>query len=139
MSEAGDPRVRKVFDAAGFQYETDAQGEFKLIFAAPGARSQDVHVASRTERVGGVEIREVWSPAALFSGEVPLRLARHLLEANALVKVGAWAAVCNEAQQTLVTFRAHADAEGETLLAMMQYVTHRADELEKKLSDEDLF
>lgn len=62
-----DPAIGKKLEAQGLKYEVDDDGDYKLLFAVEGDRSQVVWVRSPVEALGGLRLREILS----ISGKSP--------------------------------------------------------------------
>lgn len=130
-----DPRVKGLLDSVGLKYEVDADGDFKLVNEIAGGRSQAVFINSNTTRLGKLELREVWSLAAMSDRPPSRERALELLAENDRVKLGAWR-LKKVRGRYLTVFAAQvpADANKMTLLLTMQAVTGTADAMEKKLT-----
>jgi hypothetical protein len=136
----GDPRVQQALDATGLPYETDENGDFKLELTLKEGRAQAVFVNSSTEKLGNLELRHVWSGAAVLDEAIDPRLAVLLLERNTEVTAGAWSIV-QRGGKTCILYgaRVAADCDGPTLATVIRFVTETADALEADLSDKDRF
>ena len=89
---AEDARVADRLDQEGLKYEVDLNGNYKLTFnyQAEG-RTQLVFVSSDTQTVGGLAIREVFSPAGWVEKDgIDGAKALELLEESGSNKVGSW-------------------------------------------------
>jgi hypothetical protein len=75
-----DPRVEKALKKLGLKYKVNEDGDFKLVFAIEGNRTQGVIITSTTETLGKMEICEAWSPIAKFASTPPRDLSLELLE-----------------------------------------------------------
>lgn len=84
--------VEDRFEELGIRAEIDEDGDYKLgINWSNEGRSQIVFVSGRTEEVGGLVIREVFSAAALVTEhDITGAKALELLEASGNTKLGAW-------------------------------------------------
>ena len=130
-----DPRVKRLLESIPLKYEIDGDGDFKLVNDLGGGRSQAVFINSNTTRLGKLEIREVWSLAAM-SDEPPSReRALELLTENDRVKLGSWR-IKKTRGRYLMVFAAQipADADKMALLLTMQAVTGTSDAMEKRIS-----
>jgi hypothetical protein len=137
----GDPRVQRALDSKGLKYVTTDAGDFKLLFTLDNSRSQLVFVTSQTEEFAGLEIRDVWSIASIGDGVLDLELMRYVLKRNGEVKFGAWRVIESDEGEPILAFAAHtpADADGDTLSSVLQFVTNQADQLEGKVTKDDVF
>lgn len=84
--------VEDWLEELGTRAEIDEDGDYKLgINWSNEGRSQIVFVSGRTEEVGGLVIREVFSAAALVTEhDITGAKALELLEASGNTKLGAW-------------------------------------------------
>jgi len=136
----GDPRVRAILDAEGIKYETDTDGDYRIVFGFDDNRSQVVFVNSNTETFAGVEIREVWSVGLKGGGQLSAAVANDLLVRNGQYKVGAWQ-VSRSGDQLIALFKValSADADRSELVPVLSAVAVQADEVEKEfLKNDDL-
>ncbi|MDT7942747.1 MAG: hypothetical protein RQ993_05680, partial [Bacteroidota bacterium] len=85
-----DPRVERALKKLGLKYKVDEDGDFKLVFAVEGNRTQVVIINSTTETLGKMEIREVWSPIAKFASNPSCELSMDLLEKHGTFKIGSY-------------------------------------------------
>lgn len=139
---SGDTRVRAMLDELGYQYEVDADGDFRAVFEFEGEkRSQVVYVNSRTSEYDGLEIREVWSPAVEAKGALPQKVANRLLEASFDAPLGGWQSLKQADGKVIAVFavKLGADADAPTLKKAMNAVLSHADEMEKEFSDKDTY
>ncbi len=149
-----DARVKAALDTIGYKYELTEDNDYKLIpiqteqtgtkpDGTPLWRSQLVYVNSNTEKYGGLEIREVLSPAFLSNGPLPSDIANRLLRENNSVKLGAWRLVVintgSNAGKYLAMFAAQiaADSDSESLRLTIKSVILIADRMEKELTGKD--
>lgn len=135
-----DVRIQRLLDQADLQYEIDSDGDFVFISYIDDDRSQKAFINSKTHSLYGFEIREIWSVGYVFSGELPVALANHLLLENAKVKFGAWR-VEQMGDKHVAIYAAHiaADADIALLSLTLRVVLTTADELEHMLTGEDDF
>lgn len=89
---AQDKGLEAKLNAQGIKYEIDEDGDYKLgVSWSNEGRSQLVFVSGRTETVGGITVREVFSPAAIVKQhDVDGAKALALLEASGQTKLGSW-------------------------------------------------
>ena len=134
-----DERVTTALAAAKISYSIDG-GDFRLDYTVDATRSQRVWVASKTFRVGSLELRDVWSVAARGKGTPPADLALRLLSENVRMVLGAWQVNQGE-DEYLIVFSSplNADADPDALREVVEAVTFSADRIKKQLSDSDAF
>lgn len=89
---AEDKRMEGLLDKTGLRYQIDEDGDYAIVFSYTAEnRTQLVYVSGRTETVGGIAIREIFSPAAGVKEDgVDGAKALELLEASGRTKVGGW-------------------------------------------------
>jgi hypothetical protein len=86
-----DPRVASVLERIGWKYDVDGDGDYRLAFAMEGERNgRFVFINSRTEALGTLEVREVWSPAFRLPAPLPADVMSELLEENGRMILGGW-------------------------------------------------
>jgi len=135
-----DQRVEKALKKLGLKYTVDKDGDFKLILATQGDRSQVVFINSDTETLRKMEIREIWSPAAKFSSTPPSALSQALLEKNGSFKIGSYA-YKKAGDVYVLVFHAQisANASAEELLSVVIGVAMMADATESDIMQTDDF
>jgi len=140
--QAGEPdqRVEKALKKLGLKYTVDKDGDFKLVLATEGDRTQVVFINSRTETLRKMEIREIWSPAAKFSSKPPSALSQALLEKNGSFKIGSYA-YKKAGDVYVLVFHAQisANASAEELLSVVIGVAGVADAAESDIMQTDDF
>jgi len=133
-----DERVRKILKEEDVQYTIDNDGDFKVIYKMGDVRTQMAFIRSTTETFRNLEIREIWSfgyesPTDVFPAEV----ASQLLEDSFVKKLGAWG---KAGRRAVFVVRVAANADNESLIAVLELALSVADEMEEKLSgDTDEF
>lgn len=87
-----DPSVAARLDAQGIKYVIDDDGDYKLTYSySKENRSQLVFVSSGTEEVAGIQVREIYSPAARVEKDsIKGSRAFQLLEESSTQKLGSW-------------------------------------------------
>lgn len=138
-SRRGDARVQRALDEHALKYEVDEEGDFRLLFSLENGRSQMLFVNSGTERFYDLEIREVWSLAIGLPGLPEPGLMLYLLKQNREAKFGSWRIGEDGKGGHYILFAAQvsADADADTLAAMMEMVMHQADGLEAMFGRDD--
>ncbi len=128
-----DPAVASLLDRLGYEYEVDADGDYKLVMAIEDDdRSQMVFIRSPVETYGSHRIREIWSPAYKAEGAAfPGPVANRLLEASNDLKLGAWV---KNAGHALLVVKIDADASAEALDQAITAAVTSADEMERELA-----
>src|SRR5690606_28075651 len=86
-----DPSIAPLLEELGYEYELDEDGDYKMVMALDGGRTQMVFIRSGVETYGRHRVREIWSPAyRVDAGAFPGPVANRLLEASHALKLGAW-------------------------------------------------
>ena len=136
----GDQRVEALLKTAELKYEVDKDGDFKLIYTLNENRTQIAWILSKTNKLGDLEIREIWSLAILSESQIEGDTAVKLLELNSRYKLGSWQ-IRKMGEKYAAVFSAQiaADTDDATLKTTLQAVTSTADEVEKELATEDKF
>jgi hypothetical protein len=130
---AEDASVARRLDREGLKYEVDGDGDYKLTFNyTQEGRSQLVFVSGKTETVGGLTIREVFSPAARVEKDgIGGKKALELLEASGTMKMGSW-----EIRGDVLYFviKVLDSANSSELSSMLDIAAETADNMEIELS-----
>lgn len=135
-----DPRVEATIKKLDWSYKTDEDGDYQLVMEVEGERTQLLVVRSKTFTVGKLEMREIWSAAGLYEGEVPPDTALAMLDDSLQTKLGSWAILPqSEGTKQLVLYvsRIPADADEETFSAFAEGVAAEADSFELELTGKD--
>ena len=132
-ASAQDGSVAARLKERGIKYEVDADGDFKATYNyKEEGRTQLVFVSGKTEAVGGLSIREVFSPAGRVKVDgINGSKALELLESSAQMKIGAW-----EIRGDVLYFviKILDDASSANLEAAMDVAAETADNEELELS-----
>jgi hypothetical protein len=135
-----DQRVEKVLKEADVKYTIDTEGDFKLYTKVRDNRIQGVWIISETQNVGSVEVRQIWSIGYISDEPFDLAFCNKLLEQNAKVKLGAWQ-LRKMSDKYVAVFSAQIGAETDrfSLLLCLNAVASSADDLEKELTNKDVY
>lgn len=135
----GDKRVAAALDAAELKYEVTPEGDFKLLYQLDDDRTQILYVNSNTEKLGTIEIREVWSIAMNSEEELDAETAGDLLTESGKVKIGGWRVSVGDDENQIVYFSAQVDADADTqsLAQVILAVVQTADAKEQELTEDD--
>ena len=136
LADAPDMRVKNRLDAREFKYEITKAGNFKAIIECDNERTQLVYINSATERLGNMEIREVWSLG--YKGTLTNSIMRRMLRSGEEFKLGAWG--CNEDEdRAYFTAKIPANLPAADLVKVIFAVGKAADKLEaESLGNDDL-
>jgi hypothetical protein len=136
-----DATVERQIKAADLAYKVDDDGDFKITYAVPGGnRTQLVFVISHTESVGGLAVREVWSPAFKTGGALSQADAVRMLTDNNAKKVGAWRLYATADKQAVVfAIQLAANASAEAMKSAIGFVAEVADGLEEEKTNADVY
>ncbi len=128
-------KIAEALDAAGLTAAIDDDGDFRLLIGLGEGRSQLVYINTRTVELGHYTIREIWSPALVFDGEIDADLARELLDENNRLKLGAWC-VQPVGNRKAAVFKVKVAAEAveslRDLRSLLDIVARTADALERR-------
>ena len=140
-SKQGDRRVQALLDDMELKYEIDRDGDFKVVFALEGGRSQVAFIRSETESLGKFEIREILSVGYTSEGPLDGATANALLIYNDHVKLGSWRVARQHHDTCIAIFSAQiaANIDAKSLFTTLAAVIQTADEVEEKLTNEDKF
>lgn len=134
-----DPLIKRHLEAKATPYEVDDDNDYSILVDMGDGRTQQVYVISDTNRVDGINVREVWSTGyqALEKGMIPAKVANRLLEHSHEVILGSWV---KQDDYAVFVIKIPADASADQLDSAIDSAASTADELEKKFTgDEDQF
>jgi hypothetical protein len=136
---AADARVKVALDKLGLKYQTDQDGDYKLIMDLGSGRSQTVLVMSGTEKLREMEVREISSLAYVSEQSLSAEVANQLLADNAKKKLGAWQVVkISKGYVAIFTAKVSATSPEELEAAVIS-AAKSADDMEKALTNADKF
>lgn len=132
-----DAHIVSLLDELGYLYETEANGDFRLLFDFDDGRSQLVWIRNRTYEYGGVAMRDIWSTALELSGRyASVKLADALLRGSWDGIMGGWA---REGDRIVYIAKVPAAPGVEQLDAAIGEVIEFADKLELEETQRDDF
>ena len=135
-----DPRVRDALDYLDIEYDINSSGNYKVIYTMEydEDRSHMVFVVSETETYSSVEIREIWSVAAVLDEYPDDSIVRNMMDLNSSNKLGAWAIEEDDGEVwILYTAKFQVDLEPDELEDIMYFVAEICDEMELDLVGTD--
>ena len=132
---APDPQVRQQLEELGYEYEVDADGDYRLVFEVAGStekRSQLVYVRTPVESYGALRMREIWAPGYKAAGtDFPAAVANRLLAATQDNKIGAWA---KQDEYAVFVVKLPANADAKALDDAIDAAITSADAMEAELT-----
>jgi hypothetical protein len=135
-----DSRIKDALDKLGLKYEVTKSGNYKVIFKVSDNRTQVVTIVSKTEKVDGLEIREIISPAYVTQGDVNATISNQLLKDSSRRKLGAWGILRTDSESfAFFTSKVDANQTAADLKTSLLLTLYAADEMEKSLTQEDKF
>ncbi len=135
-----DSRIKEALDKLGLKYEVTQSGNYKVIFKVQNDRTQVVTIVSKTEKVEGLEIREIVSPAYVTKGDINATISNQLLKDSYRKKLGAWTILRTETDSlALFTSKVDANQTADDLKTSLLLTVYAADEMENSLTKEDKF
>lgn len=135
-----DPRVKEALEAAGLKYSVNSSDNFKVVYQMDSDpdRSHLVFIVSRTSTYRDLEIREIWSVAAILDAFPDDEVVHRLLAMNSTAKLGAWAIEESEGEVwVMYTVKVPFDLSPEELNDAIYFVAEVCDELESELTGSD--
>lgn len=132
---ATDQRIAALLEKLELDYDTDADGDFHAMLQIKGERYQQVVICSSTKRIGGLEIRKLYSVGYQSADPLSQQVANLLLGINHSSKLGAWQ-VMESKGEYYAAYNAQiaADTDAETLLTAIRVVVESADSIEAYLT-----
>ena len=136
-SSKADPRLRNTLNEAGLKYTETESGNCKLHFTMENGRTHIVVAETATQRMGPMEIREIWAVGWKGPQEPNALVANRLLKDNARKKVGAWEIIQQNDGSWIAIFnvKVSSDCGAEALKTIVWGIATTADEMEKSLED----
>jgi hypothetical protein len=140
-AKQGDSRVQALLDELELQYDIDSDGDFRVGFQLEDGRTQLAFIRSETTQFGKFDIREIFSVAHISDGPLDGELANALLIYNARVKLGSWRVDRQGDDTCIVAFAVQiaANTDAKSLYTALRLVIETADDVERKLDEEDKF
>jgi len=134
-----DSRVKSKLDDLGIKNEITSDGNFRIIFSMENNRTQLVIINSATYQYGNIEVREIWSCAAIVNNKSAFTQQNlfYILQENSKLKIGAWQIDGTSDYGLNFSLRANANASSGNLDDLIRLAAKSADQMEQKLTDED--
>lgn len=131
-----DARVEQALDQNNVTYSAEQNGDYRVLFTLPNERSQLVWISPRTDTIGALDVRRVFSyAAALEDGEaLSGGWAEQLLRNNAGYAIGGWSLT---GSRVVFSATVPADAPDRVLLDTIALVMTTADGVEAELTGAD--
>jgi hypothetical protein len=130
-----DPRVETLLKQAGLKYTIDKGGDFRLTYDVGEDRTQLVFILSKTQQLGTLEIRQVWSVAYSSESSFSSEIANLLLEKNSTVKLGSWQKIkMGDKYVAIFSAQVAAETDAAALKQVLEAVTATADDVEEDLT-----
>ncbi|HOZ72259.1 MAG TPA: hypothetical protein PLW80_04230 [Spirochaetales bacterium] len=142
-SEAGkaDPRVAQALDSLGLKYSVNSSNNYKVVYSMEdgSGRSHLAFVVSKTSKYRSLEIREIWSIAAILDEYPDAEVVDYMFTMNSTTKIGAWAIEVSDDGEVWVmyTVKVPADLSADELNDIIYFVAEVCDELEVELTGDD--
>ena len=140
-AKQGDSRVQALLEELELKYDIDSDGDFRVGFELDNGRTQLAFIRSETTQFGKFDIREIFSVAHISEGPLDRQLANALLIYNAHVKLGSWRVSRQQDDRCIVVFAVQiaANTDAASLYTALRLVIDTADDIERKLDEEDKF
>ena len=134
-----DSRILEALDRMGIKYRITRLGNFRIVFRLSGGRTQLGFINSRTQRLGGLEIREIWSVGYVTYGLFSRRVANVLMRDSFRKKMGGWQMVKRSRGKYAGVFsiKTRGDLSDKELRSSLMLVLKAADRMELKLTGKD--
>ena len=138
-----DSRVTTALDALDIPYRyLPVSRTFEVHLHLEEGRSQCVYIDSQTHWFMGVELRRIFSAALTSDGPFESRTANLLLRENYELIHGGWTIMLESEGKKHIAFfgmTGFANLPAKNLLALIECVANKADEMENRLSGLDEF
>ena len=132
-----DFRVQSSLADLGIPYEINGAGDYEIRFSMISGRQQTGCIRSETFQFEGIELREVYAPAACSLKPFAAAVIHTLLQENIRLKLGMWTVVRDEeTEEYSARFRVRipATTHGTQLMAVLSGVLRVANEMERRLT-----
>lgn len=139
--DGADPRIKEALDSVGIKYSVNSSNNYKVVYTMDNDadRSQLVFIVSKTETYRSVELREIWSVAAVLDEYPGEETIHSILNMNSTSKIGAWA--IEEADDgkmwLLYTTKVPVALSPDELKDIVYFVAEVCDEMEAELVGDD--
>lgn len=141
--DKADPRVREALDSIGIKYSVNTSNNYKVVYRMDKDedRSQLAFIVSETVNYRSLEVREVWSVAAVLEEYPDQDVIQMLMAMNSTTKIGAWAVEESEDGKfwVLYTVKVPAGLSAKELVDIVYFVAEVSDELEVELVGDDVY
>lgn len=138
---AQDKELEQQLNRAGLKFSYDNNTKnYKLIFDVSDGRSQIVFINSLTYDLGGIKIREIFSPVAKLENKSDFsqRVLFNLLEKNYDYKIGNWQIHGGEPPFILqYSIKVNSNINDEVIRELLSFAVRIADAMEKELTGTD--
>jgi len=126
-------------DRLGLKYTLTKSGNYSIKYDLDGGRSQTVYIMGKTDKVGGTEIRELWSRAGTKDSLLSEDEMKGLLEESGNAKVGFWALEETDDGGYTVYFSVKVPIylNDTDLGALLEFTANTADQKEEELFNTD--
>jgi len=139
--DKADPRVKDALDSLGIKYSVNASNNYKVVYTMDKDkdRSQLAFIVSATVDYRSLEVREVWSVAAVLTEYPGPDITKELMAMNSTTKIGAWAIEESEDGKfwVLYTVKVPAAMSPKELTDIVYFVAEVCDEMEVELVGDD--
>lgn len=135
-----DERIAPLLDQLDIDYDTDSDGDYQAVLQLSGDRYQQVVISSSTKRIGGLEIRKIYSIGYKSAEPLGQKIANLLLGINHSSKLGAWQVMASDGEYfAAYNAQISANTDAQTLLTVINAVVESADSIEAYLTGRDVF
>jgi len=142
FAQTPDARLKKAFDSLGIKYTTNSSGNYIVSYQMENnpERSHGVFVVSGTETYRGIEIREIWSVAAVLPSYPSEDIIYAMMAQNSTIKVGAWAIEASDEEVWIIyTVKVPAAMSAKDLSNLIYFVAEICDEWEEENIGDDIY
>lgn len=135
--DKADPRVKEALDTIGIKYSVNSSNNYKVVYSMDKDkdRSQLTFIVSETVSYRSLEVREVWSVAAVMTEYPGQDVIEKLMAMNSTTKIGAWAIEKADDGKfwVLYTVKVPAAMSPKELVDIVYFVAEVSDEMEVEL------
>ncbi|MFN4298742.1 MAG: hypothetical protein ACK4EX_03315 [Thermaurantimonas sp.] len=140
---AQDKALEQQLNRSGLKFSYDNNTRrYKLIFDLNEGRSQVVFINGWTYELGGLQIREIFSPVATLQNKTDFsqRVLFNMLEKNYDYKIGNWQIHGGEPPFILqYSIKINSDIKDDVMRELLSFAVRIADAMEKELTGTDDF
>lgn len=134
------PEIKEHLDNLGYEYKIDENGRYKFTLFLSKERSQVVFISPAEMEITPQTHYLIWTPVNISKEMPDAKLANELLVENSMMEIGSFQVVkVNSGYLLIVSAKLSEGQKVEAFQKVIFQLTHRADTVEKQLSQKDKY